>query len=96
MSVNRPTGNNKDAVTNKKLLTNQLNITALPFKFLPIEGIARFTALPMKGIKNEDMVEVIRVYFLMDMTSELNNTSMVITGYSLIHPEMCITFRRAF
>jgi len=92
MSAKRPTGSNKDADTSKKLLTNQLNITALPFKLLPIEGIARFTALPMKGVKNEDIAEVIRAYFLMDVASESNKTSGVIIRYSLRSPKLCITF----
>lgn len=78
MSAKRPTGNSKEAVTSKKPLTSQLNITALPFKLLPIEGIARFTALPMKGGKNDDMAEMMRAYFLMDMPSEPNKTSGVI------------------
>jgi ribose/xylose/arabinose/galactoside ABC-type transport system permease subunit len=48
------------------LVTTQPRSRALLLNSFPMEGIARFTALPIKGVKKEAIVTVINAYFLID------------------------------
>jgi hypothetical protein len=64
ISAKRPKGRRKTAEARIKLLITHPRLMAFAFRSLPIDGRARFTADPRKGVRNAANVATNKTVFL--------------------------------
>jgi hypothetical protein len=72
MSANRPKGKRNIAEDKIKLLITHPSSMAFAFRSLPMDGSARLTAEPRKGVRNAAKVATMRTDFLVVLSSVIS------------------------